>query len=306
MEKKHIIILSFLLLITIAVASIAVVSISVMSSTETNPRLDLSRLELNQNDAYIAISSNDPSGSNRWLPFYFTIESEENANFKNTLAGLMETEREKAERESIVQDILYENITRVTLYSEANESLISTDKVIWTATEYRGNSYQLFLAIQLDLDELKLDKATNIQKITFDMSNGEKIEHILNYTVEARETISEKEIYVSSIPVYVPIREDVTARPDYGFMGNQKITDLELDYPANFANITKHEIGDPTINMKADMEGQIDYPVIIYFSEFGPDQRTVFRPFLRVYSENDSGWLIPGYPAYIWNPESVD
>jgi hypothetical protein len=301
MEKKHIIILSFLLLITIAVASIAVVSISVISTPEKKLVLDLSKLELNQDDAYVAISSNDSGGSNRWLPFYFTIESEKNTNFKSILAIL-----NKAERENIVRTMLHEDITRVTLYSETNESLISTDKVIWTATEYNNGSsyeYQILLIIDLDLDELKLDKATNIQKMTFDMSNGEKIEHVLpNYIVEARETISEEELYVSMIPIYSSISEDATANTDYGFKGNWEITALELDYPENFANITKHEIGEPTTNI----EGDIDYPVVIYFSEFGPTQRTVFRPFLRVHSENDSGWLIPGYPAYIWNPESVD
>jgi len=282
MEKKHIIILSFLLLITIAVMSIAVVQF-----TEKTPELDFSKLELNQSDAYVSISSNDLTGYNRWLPFTFRLEQKGNTN-----------------NESIVA-LLNKNVKKATLYSETNENLFSTNELIWTALEMEDGSYNLALVIIPNLDELKLDKATNVRRITFDTIDGEKIEYTLpSYVVEARETIRENELYVATTTVEVGIQQDLSATVTYGFIGNIEMTDFALDYPKNFANISKHEIYEPIIS---EDEGISEYQVALYFSEPAePNQKIVFRPFLQVYSENNSGWLIPPLPAYIYCNQERD
>ena len=51
---------------------------------------ELTNLKLDQGNAYISISSNDVSGYNRWLPFYFQVEGNNNLSERDVEAALKE------------------------------------------------------------------------------------------------------------------------------------------------------------------------------------------------------------------------
>lgn len=270
------------ILITISILVLVIISVVVISPIikpeNTIPELqsNLAELQIDQGDTFIAISSNDTDGYNRWIPFYFHLQTESDDGIE------------------AVEAFLNETFTEATLYSNSGDSLFTTEELIWSAFRLDTNSYNLTLVIVPDLQDFVIDELIQINKIALSFNN-EAVEYMLpNYTIEARDTIKD-DLYVAVSTMETEFQDNLIARVNYGIMGNTtSVESLELDYPTDFANIEKYEID--KINESAD--GVKEYSMIIHFS--APNNKIVFRPFIKIlYSDNNYEWVIPTVPAYI-------
>lgn len=237
------------------------------------------KLSLDQNETFIALSSNDASGYNRWVPFYFTLQTD------------IDYDAEE------VEGYLKENITELTLYDDKDVAVLTTDELIWSPYKLEEFKYNLSLVIQAELDITIFNEITKINKVALDI-NGEKVDYVLeNYLIEARETISEDSLYSSQSTFETSLSEEHYASINYGIRGKdiENIRSIELQYPNGFANISSYSFE----TSKIDENGSLVFRTKIYFSQ--PSTKVVYRPFIQVNYENGEtgGWLIPALPAYI-------
>ena len=120
---------------------------------------ELTNLKLDQGNAYISISSNDVSGYNRWLPFYFRVEGNDNLS----------------ERE--VEEILKEKTSSISLFSMKNEKLYETEKMIWSACQIDDNVYNLTLVIIPEIGGIDIGESVQINKIVLTFYNFSTLMH---------------------------------------------------------------------------------------------------------------------------------
>jgi len=255
---------------------------TIVNTEENSTKEDeeFAKLILDQNDTFIALSNNDASGYNRWVPFYFFLQTDLDYNVEE------------------VEAYLKENIAELTLYDEKNVAILTTNELIWSPYKLEENKYNLTLVIQADLNITTFNETTKLNKVVLDIK-GEKVDYLLdNYLIEARETISEDSLYSSQSTIETSIlEEELSSSINYGIAGKEieSIRSLELHYPNGFANISSYAFETSEI----DGTGNLVYHAKIYFSQ--PSNKVVFRPFIQVnYSNGDlGGWLIPALPAYI-------
>ena len=120
MKKKVLITIPILVL-----AIISVVVISGISKSKNNVLAvqgELAGLQIDQGDTFIAISRNDTDGYNRWIPFYFHLQTESDDGVE------------------AVEALLNETITGATLYSSNGSKLYTTEELVWSVFRLDTNS----------------------------------------------------------------------------------------------------------------------------------------------------------------------
>lgn len=245
--------------------------------TRLKPEIsELTNLKLDQGNAYISISSNDVSGYNRWLPFYFRVEGNDNLS----------------ERE--VEEILKEKTSSISLFSMKNEKLYETEKMIWSACQIDDNVYNLTLVIIPEIGGIDIGESVQINKIVLTSESNIDNEYILDcYLVEEKETIPEDEMYVSLSSIEATVQENLTSQINYGIMQNKnRTTGFDIYYPKDFKDIVSYEI----VQTDCLEENIVEYTVAVRLKE--KDSKTVFRPFLKIKYDDKIGWMIPSVPVY--------
>lgn len=237
---------------------------------------ELTNLKLDQGNAYISISSNDVSGYNRWLPFYFQVEGNNNLSERDVEAALKE------------------KISSISLFSIKDEELYETEKLIWSACKIDDNVYNLTLVLIPEIESIDIDGIVQISKIILISKDNIKHEYILDcYLVEEKETIPEDEMYVSLSSIEATVQEDLTSQINYGIMQNKdRIMGFDIYYPKKFRDIVSYEI----VQTDCVEENTVEYTVAVRLKE--KDSKTVFRPFLKIKYDDKIGWMIPSVPAY--------
>jgi len=274
-KKSKLFIAFTITLVTVAIASTIIMK---FRNDEKDDTFVLGELQLIQIDSYIALSSNDRSAYNRGLPFYFNVQTKGDSN----------TEK--------VEQALIETFSSVMIYSNSSGVLFETEVLIWGVGKQEPGLYNLTLFIIPDFHELIIDNKTKIDKIVF-ISNNEEIEHdLVNYIIETKETILEDVLYVASSTILTDINEDLYAVVCYGIFEKEAIVEgIELYYPVNFADISKHELID-----EYKTEGDFEYLAYYFNIHFlSKNEKIVFRPFIQVKYDGKSGWVVPTVPAYI-------
>lgn len=262
-------------LILIPAFFILVIIIVISMNMKQVENFVFSKLKLDQGNAFISISKNNIDGYNRWIPFYFYLETD--------------TDLEPEEAETL----LNENIAQATLYSDKQNELFTTTQLIWSAYKLDAGSYNLTLVLIPELDQLDMEGVQQIDKIILrsDKSNCEY--DLSNYLIEARDTIPEDQLYVSLSSMESQVQDDLTAQVDYGFKKNgNDVNALDLDFPSEFTDIVNYKVNNAT----STEEDTIEYSVSVLLNS--KDSKTVFRPFLKVEYNNTIGWLIPSVPVY--------
>ena len=247
----------------------------ILFSEKENIYLDFEHLTLDQEIAYISISKNDIDGYNRWLPFYFTISSEDDLTEKQ------------------VEKVLNDNIKKATLNTE-NGEVYSTQQLIWSAYKLENNQYNLTLVLIPELNTLVSDEPINIKYINLYDSKDSYTYSLASYLVESKETIAEDEMYVSLSSMESDILEDYSVNVNYGIIGNgNKVSDFSLEYSNDFTPVLSYVLA----NTNQTEDNETEYSVKIQLN--GNYKKSVFRPFLKVtYNDGKSGYLIPSLPVY--------
>lgn len=229
-------------------------------------------LTLDQGNAFIAISQNDVSGYNRWIPFYFHLSVD------------------RAMSTQDVENDLKKHIQTASLVFENAQGVFQSDELIWSAAEAGEGEYNLTLVLIPEVGELPLEGVERIKTIRLSGEDGERSYDLANYAIEERLTVPESEMYVSLCGIVSFVEEDRTARINYGFQVNEnQVCAFDIDYAPQFDDIVRYQI--------EEEDAGSTYAVRVLLRE-GASQ-TVFRPFLRVEDENgQSGWLIPSVPVY--------
>lgn len=236
---------------------------------------DSLQLHLDQGDTYMAISDNDIDGMNRWVTFYFYLE---------TALDYDDVE---------VTSVLRKTFSETTIFTDKDETYV-TETLIWTAVRAAPKSYNLTMAIIPALNEPAFTGTTQIQKIRL---SGESVHTEFlpaHYIVEPLETLPGDIAHCSLATVNSGIQDGLTVSANYGITnGRADITSFALVFPMNFAGIQQYEV--TSINPSED--DQIIYSVKLHFDE--KTTKIVFRPFIKIVSSDDSGYIIPPYPTYI-------
>lgn len=241
--------------------------------------VDIDSLNIDQELTYISLSKNDSSGYNRWLPFYFVVQGNENC-----------TERE-------LEEELSQRIKKINLLSENNKIIFSTSELIWSAYKLPGGVFNLSLVLIPKCGELGNIGLINVNSLELVINDNRTLLYSLEkYEIEERETLYDDHAYISVSTIDTSYTENLTALVDYGIYveNGMKIESVEIDYPMNFSDIEKYEI----LEVESAHEKEFILTVSYHFSSLNP--RTMFRPFLRVVYENgESGWLVPPLPVFI-------
>lgn len=239
-------------------------------------RLDVSKLKIDQENAYISLSSNDMEGYNRWIPFYFTFKE----NFDVDA--------------SKIDDMLTKKITSASLYADG-KNIYQTTALKWSAVKLNNRKYNLTLVLNPELSDFKFDGVKTITHIelSFDSGSSKKYE-LPTYLIEQRPTVPEKLLSVCLSSTETEIAEDLTANAVYGIEKNEnEINDFALDFPKSFSNIKSYKI----VKTEQTDDNTMEYSITYQLDKNCP--KTVFRPFLKVkYNNDESGWLVPSVPVY--------
>lgn len=241
-----------------------------IETEEASSAFRFDALTLDQGNAFIAISQNDGSGYNRWVPFYFHLSMDQ----------AMSTED--------VESYLKKYIQTASLDFGNTQGIFQSDELIWSAAEAGKGEYNLTLVLIPEVGELPLEGVGQIKTICLSGAAGKHSYDLTNYVIEERPTVPESEMYVSLCGIVSFVEEDRTARINYGLEVNEnQICAFGIDY--EFDDIVHYQI-------KKENTGNT-YAVTVMLKE--GTSKTVFRPFL--YVEDESGqkrWLIPSVPVY--------
>lgn len=258
--------------------------------------INMGQITLDDAEAFISLSSNDDSGYNRWLIFYFQMKTDTDYSQEDTL------------------EFLEEKISSATLSTQTDDDFFTTNGLLWTSTKVSEKNYNLVLTLIPDIDKLAANEHVKIESITLTTDTG-KYEYVLsNYYVETKETIGEEICYISSSPVDVQFSNGYEGNFSYGFTAadEYQITDVELEYPPIFsmletsnASLTEEPYGNTNESSEGNKPDYNDYYGQIHLSFSSLDHPVLFRPFVKIsYIDTTTGivgegYLVPSLPAYI-------
>lgn len=231
-------------------------------------------LTLNQGNAYIAISQNDNSGYNRWIPFYF----------------LYMTDEEKNEGE--IEELLNKNISSIALQFSGENNEYITDDLMWSVCSINKNLYSITLVLVPKVEQWDNGEVI-VEKISL-FSRNKGYEYALgNYKIEQKETLPESSLYVSLCSTETVTSENRIANIMYGIMSNNiEIEGFDIWFPKNFRDVMGYEVVSETYTEENGYEYYLDIELKNHNSKI------VFRPFLKVEYEDGEGWLVPSVPVY--------
>ncbi len=252
------------------------------SPPDITKAVNFTNLQLDQGEAFISISSNVIGGYNRWIPFYFSVQTES-----------------KYTNEEIVQS-LEENIKTITLFSENNETLVTSSDLIWTSADIGDNKYNLVLVIIPELENTAFNNMTLVISLSLSNDSESKEYTLPKCLIEAKETALEKDFFVSLSTFDTRYSEGDSCQINYGILdkNDNKINEFALVYPSSFG-VEKYEFIHQGIEDK-----DYTFKVNAHFSS--RREKLMFRPFIKIkYSDaNQEAYLIPALPAYINSPDS--
>ncbi len=248
-------------------------------------------------EAFISLSSNDDSGYNRWLVFYFNLQTDEDYAAEDTLS------------------YLEQEISNATLSTADDEKFFTTDKLIWTSTKSGEKNYNLVLTLIPDIGEFIADDCVNIESITL-TTNTDKMEYDLpGYYVQTKKTLNENICYVSNCPFDAQFSYDYESKLAYRLTAAEgyQITAAKLVYSPIFSITVETE--DVALTKEspyedADGEGVVeengynDYYAQVSMSFSSLDRPVLFRPFIWIaYTDAGGnaaeGYVVPSLPANI-------
>ena len=250
------------------------------------PTEPLINLQIDHEDTYIAISKNDISGTNRWIPFFFSFEFDTDVSAE------------------AIEELLNNRITSASLINDEGILFFSTDDLIWSVFKVGKNLYNPTLVVVPSVSEIVTDEIIKVSKIVLYEGNNPREYNLVNYLIETHETIYEDDICSARATIGTEIQENLVARVHYGlYCESDTINSFELIFPPEFANIQEYKIIDiehseyDATDHKEWEEKVITYVIDVHFAV--PMKKTVFRPFIGVSNSVVSGRVIPALPAYI-------
>ncbi|MCL1990892.1 MAG: hypothetical protein FWG67_08400 [Defluviitaleaceae bacterium] len=239
--------------------------------------ININNLQLTQDNTFMSISSSNSDSFNRMIPFYFRYIS----SFESD--------------EETITKLFNDYFDSVTIYFNDNSLTFTTNEISWTAGRDSLTEYNPILYIMIEIDELLMTDALTIDRIVLNRNDDYSFE-IPNFSIEARETISEEIFIVTSSPVMTTMDEELEIYGTYSILPvtGEEIHSFELIFPEYFANIDKYEIVDVSINE----DDTYEFRVRISFSEYS--ETIVFRPFIRIeFGTNQVAYMIPLMPLYV-------
>lgn len=235
-------------------------------------------LELDQNEAFIAISKNDISAYNRAFPFYFYLETQ--IDYEN---------------QSDLSRWINQLFQKVSLISLDGSVFFTTSTMAWAPFKLEPNKFNLTLMVFPKDDNLSWTGVQRIERIVFWNGNDKWEVELPPYYVEERETIPETILMVTSSAMETSINDDLTAAVNWQISGSQKdilINEFKLDWPKVYSNLESYMLSDITDSN----EGRTFWGYVSFKEQ---DDKIVFRPFIEVNYLGENVLLIPTVPVYI-------
>lgn len=233
-----------------------------------------SQLTLDQANAYIAISKNDDTGYNRWLPFYFKFDPGVDINDEDVERSLGRT------------------FSSAAVYA-GGQVVYRTTNLVWSSALSGGTVHNLTLVLNPTLQELPFNGTLELESIELITKEDTKRYEMQQYLVEQHDTIADDLISVSLSSIGSQLRDNHTATINYG-VSSHTVNSMSLQYAQQYIDIDSYSFSEPS---QGD-NGDLVYTATIHLS--ARCSRTIFRPFLHVtYDSGQTGWLVPNVPVYI-------
>jgi len=238
-------------------------------------------LVLDQNEGYMAISENNTDGYDRSLFFYFYLKTN------------------KTYEEQEVENILKDEILKVTLISTDESEFYSTTKLVWTVAKVEQKKFNLLLVLFPEIDDLHLAGPEIITRIEFLAKNGRLGYDLEPYIIEEKPTIPQngkEKLYTSSVAVDTLMAEDMTAMYPMTIAGVGDICENEifsLYWSGGLSSLPSSYI----IEDVNDVELGREYQIKLFFTENA--HQVIFRPFVQLTCGEVNYLLVPTAPAYI-------
>lgn len=241
-------------------------------NSETPLQLDIDRLKLTQNSTYIALSSDNNTGYSRLIPFYFLFE----ADYDYT--------------QEEITEMLNSSIEEVVLSFDEESAFFSASDLFWGVNHISECKYNVTLSVVPSIDELSINGIINVDSISFISNDKEYKYDFTNFTIDIKETAEMESFFYSSVsPIESYLNEVFEATVQYGIVADSdfSIKGLELYYPNGFAGLVSYEILETTL----DDNGLELFT--IHFRFISDVQSIVFRPFIKIYYDENEVGLIP-------------
>lgn len=159
------------------ILALLVIALVLAACTPGNGGAEVVRIETlayDQELAYIALSKNDVSGYNRWIPFYFVVQVAEGCSVDE------------------VEDALSRHVREIRLFAKGGELVFSTEELIWSAFQLPGGVSNLSLVVIPECGALKCDGTVTLERLALLIDEKTVEFPISDYIIEEKETSSEK------------------------------------------------------------------------------------------------------------------
>lgn len=255
---------------------LAVIIFTTLPSCQSGSTTLLSRLALDQGNAYIAISANDDTGYNRWVPFYFVFSTE------------------KSTSEEEVENLLSDSITAASFHTK-NEKIYNTDDLIWSSVKIDDTMHNLTLVITPSTRDFHPNTEINLHSIELTTKNGTSARYTLSqYIIEQHDTSSEDIASSSLSSIGTERSQNGIAAVSYGISSSNEVNNLELVFSRNFVGVDNYAITEAN----TDTDDTAEYTASLSVAAHEPN--IIFRPFLKItYDTDHIGWVVPSVPVYI-------
>jgi hypothetical protein len=242
------------------------------AGTASNSSTSHPILTLNQNKAYVAVSSNDENS--RTLPFYFTYANP------------------KAESDGQAYSILNDQYVQANLYAE--DALIGqVDNIHWTVSKLGAGRYTVQLDLTPSLSDFQFDDIKRITKLELTAKNNtSQTFELPDYLVQQKETLSKDVIEVQGAMAQSTIDKNDKAQTCYTILakGNE-IDSVALEYPKQLFYVK-----DDSLNKTKSEAGGVTYQFSLRLSEGG--SKAIFRPFVKLtYNDGQEGYVLASFPV---------
>jgi len=244
-----------------------------LQANHPTPGLPLN-LQLDQAEAYVAISKNDDTGYNRAFPFYFYLETQEDYTEELELRSILNFSFDEAQ-----------------LISSDDEMFFSSDTMAWASIKIAPHKFNVTLMVFLKDENLFWDGVKEIKSLVL-VNKYEKKEFILPpYYVEARQTIPDDILYVSGSPMEAWFNDDLTVPVNWDISAKD-ISDFGIEWLDGFSALESYELKEFRV-----IDEEYETFGYLYFQE--TRDKVVFRPFIKVTYNDEQVYLVPTVPVFI-------